>query len=113
MYGAGQNPNSLLSQLDKALENGDTVFNMSGGDQIRDYLPVEAVAANIVAIALQENITGIINCCSGKGISVKEFVQDHLKKKNKDIVLNFGYYPYPDYEPMRFWGDNSKLKKIE
>jgi len=23
-----------------------------------------------------------------------------------------GYYPYPDYEPMAFWGDNSsKLKK--
>ena len=40
----GQNPNSLLSQLDKALANGDKVFNMSGGEQVRDYLPVEKVA---------------------------------------------------------------------
>ena len=31
MYGKGQNPNSLLSQLDKALEAGDESFNMSGG----------------------------------------------------------------------------------
>src|SRR6478735_2081541 len=30
MYGKGQNPNSLLSQLDRALKNGETVFNMSG-----------------------------------------------------------------------------------
>jgi dTDP-6-deoxy-L-talose 4-dehydrogenase (NAD+) len=112
MYGAGQNPNSLLSQLDRALENGEAVFNMSGGEQIRDYLPVEKVAANITAIALQQNITGMINCSSGKGISVKEFVQNYLKEKNKNIVLNFGYYPYPDYEPMNFWGDNEKLKKI-
>jgi nucleoside-diphosphate-sugar epimerase len=113
MYGAGQNPNSLLSQLDRALEHGDAVFNMSGGEQVRDYLPVEAVAVNIVAIALQENVTGIINCCSGKGITVKDFVQNYLKEKNKSIALNLGYYPYADYESMVFWGDNSKLKKIK
>jgi nucleoside-diphosphate-sugar epimerase len=112
MYGAGQNPNSLLSQLDMALEKKEAVFNMSGGEQIRDYLPVEKVAANIVAIALQQQVTGIINCCSGKGIAVKDFVKDHLKEKNKHIVLNLGYYPYPDHEPMYFWGDAAKLNKI-
>ena len=112
MFGAGQNANSLLSQLDKALQNGDTVFNMSGGEQVRDYLPVEKVAANIVAIALQQSVTGIINCCSGKGITVKELVQNYLKAKNKSINLNFGFYPYTDYEPMSFWGDDGRLKKI-
>ncbi len=112
MYGAGQNSNSLLSQLDRALEKGDTVFNMSGGEQVRDYLPVEKVAGNIVAIALQQNVTGIINCCSGKGITVKDFVQNYLQEKGRNIVLNIGYYPYPDYEPMNFWGDDRKLKSI-
>ena len=53
MYGKGQSPNSLLSQLDKALENGEKIFNMSGGEQVRDYLPVEKVAEYIVKIALQ------------------------------------------------------------
>ncbi|MEJ7822559.1 MAG: NAD(P)-dependent oxidoreductase, partial [Chitinophagaceae bacterium] len=38
MYGKGQNPNSLLSQLESALEKGETTFNMSGGEQLRDYL---------------------------------------------------------------------------
>ncbi len=112
MYGAGQNPNSLLSQLDRALLNGDSIFNMSGGEQVRDYLPVEKVAENIVKIALQQNITGIINCCSGKGVTVKEFVENYLKEKNKSITLNLGYYPYADYEPMCFWGDDRKLKSI-
>jgi len=112
MYGAGQNPNSLLSQLHSALEKGETVFNMSGGEQVRDYLPVEKVAANIVAIALQQNIQGVINCCSGKGITVKAFVENYLKEKNKTIALNLGYYPYTDYEPMRFWGDDKKLRSV-
>ena len=53
MYGEGQNPNSLLSQLQTALQNGDQEFNMSGGEQERDYLPIEKVAEYIVTIALQ------------------------------------------------------------
>jgi nucleoside-diphosphate-sugar epimerase len=112
MYGKGQNPNSLLSQLDIALERKEEVFNMSGGQQVRDFSPVEAVAANIVRIALQKKVTGIINNCSAVPVTVQEFVEDYLKAKGKKIKLNLGHYPYPDYEPMRFWGDNKKLKSI-
>jgi dTDP-6-deoxy-L-talose 4-dehydrogenase (NAD+) len=112
MFGEGQNPNSLLSQLDKALNEGLTSFNMSGGEQTRDYLPVEKVAEYIVKISLQKKVTGVINCSSGKPITIKSFVENYLKLKNKNIQLNLGYFPYPDYEPMHFWGDNSKLKSI-
>lgn len=112
MYGEGQNPKSLLAQLDAALERGDEIFNMSGGEQVRDYLPVEKVAENIVTVALQEKVTGLVNCCSGKGITVNELVEQHLQKKGCKIELNRGFYPYPDYEPMAFWGDATKLKTI-
>ena len=112
MYGKGQNPNSLLSQLEKAIQNGDTVFNMSGGEQLRDYLPIEKVGENIVSIALQNKTNGIINCCSGVPIKIKTFVENYLRKNNKKIKLNLGYYPYPDYEAMAFWGDDKKLKTV-
>lgn len=112
MYGKGQNPKSLLSQLENAVMEGKEVFNMSGGEQVRDYMPVEEVASAIASIALQEKVSGIINCCSGNPVKIKEFVSEYLNKKQWKIDLNLGYYPYPDYEPMRFWGDNSKLKKI-
>jgi dTDP-6-deoxy-L-talose 4-dehydrogenase (NAD+) len=112
MYGEGQNPNSLLSQLETALQNGDEVFNMSGGEQLRDYLPIEKVAEYIVKIALQNKITGIINCCSGVPIKVKTFVENYLEKNKKKINLNLEYYPYPDHEAMAFWGDDKKLKSV-
>lgn len=112
MYGKGQNPKSLLSQLENALQKGDAVFNMSGGEQLRDYLPIQTVAEYIVKIALQNKINGIINCCSGVPIKVKIFVENYLEKNKKKINLNLGYYPYPDYESMAFWGDDEKLKKI-
>lgn len=112
MYGEGQNPNSILTQLEAALQRGDQIFNMSGGEQLRDYLPVEKAAENIVQIALQKNIEGVINCCSGIPISIKQLVNKYLEKKNATIQLKLGYYPYPDFEPMAFWGDTTKLKSI-
>lgn len=112
MYGKGQNPNAILSQLEKALKKKETEFRMSGGEQLRDYLPVEKVAEYIVKIAQQDQVTGIINCCSGTPISIRKLVEDYLDKKKTTIPLNLGYYPYPDYEPMEFWGDATKLNKI-
>ncbi len=112
VYGKGQNPKSILPQLDQALKNNEEVFNMSKGDQLRDYLPVEKVAEYIVQISLQNRINGIINCCSGDPISIKALIKNHMKKRKKSIRLNLGYYNYPDYEPMAFWGDTRKLDSI-
>ncbi len=112
MYGEGQNPKSLLEQLSYALNNDQKVFNMSGGDQLRDYLPVEEVAKYIVNISIQNELTGVFNCCSGEPISVRKLVENYLIQKNKSIKLNLGYYPYPDYEPMAFWGNKTKLNNI-
>lgn len=112
MYGEGQNPSSLFSQLDKALADQEEVFNMSGGEQVRDFLPIEKVAEYIITIAMQEKINGIINCASGHPVTVKQLVERYLQQRNKAISLNTGHYPYNDYEPMHFWADISKLKMI-
>ena len=110
-YGKGQSSDSILSQLDKALDNGEKAFNMSGGEQLRDYLPVEKFAEYIVQVAFQDKVKGIINCCSGVPISIRKIVEAHLAERHKKIHLNFGYYPYSELEPMAFWGDTRKLQK--
>jgi dTDP-6-deoxy-L-talose 4-dehydrogenase (NAD+) len=112
MYGEGQNENSLIPQLKKAILSGDKVFNMSGGEQLRDYLNVKTVAEYICRIALQAEINGVINCCSGKPVSIRRLVEKVISEMNSDITLDTGYYPYPDYEPLAFWGDVSRLKSI-
>lgn len=112
MYGEGQNPTSIIPALQRALNEGQAEFNMSLGDQERDFLPVEQVAAYIVQAALQTEVQGIINICSGKPISILSLVQHYLEQRKQNISLNLGFYPKPDYEPQSFWGDHSKLKKI-
>lgn len=112
IYGEGQNPKSIIPQLIAAINNKESLFNMSAGEQIRDYLPVEVVAEYIVKTCTQNEIQGIINCCSGEPISIRRLVENIIKKHQASIKLNLGYYPYPDYEPFAFWGSNKKLKKI-
>lgn len=109
MYGRGQNPDSLLAQLDSAIDRGDKCFNMSGGEQLRDFLPVEEVARRIASLAEHVESDGIYNCCSGVPISVRALVEKRIQEKNAKIELNLGFYPYPDYEPMAFWGDATKF----
>ena len=112
VFGKGQNKNSIFGQLDNSIENRDSSFNMSGGEQLRDYLPVEKAAGYIVKISLNDKYYGIINCCSGVPVSIRNLVEIYLASKRINMKLNLGFYPYPDYEPMAFWGDNSKLKMI-
>lgn len=113
MYGSGQNPNSIIPQLEKALNSSEQVFNMSGGEQIRDYLHVKEVANNIVEIALQSKISGILNNCSGSPIKLIDLVKGYLEQRNLNINLNLGYYPYSRSEPMAFWGNTQKLNQIK
>jgi dTDP-6-deoxy-L-talose 4-dehydrogenase (NAD+) len=111
-YGKGQSKKSLYSQMEDAINNNAEQFNMSQGDQLRDYITADCTAEYISKIALQDEITGIINCCSGKPVSVRKFVEDFFKERGVNIKLNLGYYPYPQFEPLAFWGDNTKLTKI-
>lgn len=113
MYGCGQNSSSLLAQLDASIDRGETVFNMSGGEQLRDYLPVSQVASNLAMILQSPEFDGIVNVCSGTPISVRRLVENHLAQRGAAIDLNLGYYPYPDYEPFAFWGDNTILQSLE
>ena len=103
MFGKGQNSNSIISQLDFAIKNNQKVFHMSGGEQLRDYLPVEKASEKLSNLYKSGN-KGIFNICSGKPISIRNLVESYIEKKNSNIIPKYGYYPYSVYEPMQFWG---------
>ena len=109
MYGEGQSETSLLSRLKRAMERGESRFAMSGGEQLRDFLPVKDVAASLVALALRQADIGVVNVCSGKPASVRTLVEGWLQENGWNMELDLGHYDYPDYEPMAFWGNRGKL----
>lgn len=112
LHGEGQNPNSLLAALDRAIETGDESFNMSAGEQLRDYLAIDTAAGYLAAILQQREFNGMINCCSGQPISVRALVEQRLRERGASIDLNLGHYPYPTHEPMAFWGVADRLQQL-
>ena len=112
LYGPGQNSNSLLAALDRSIESGEDSFNMSPGDQLRDYLAVDIAALYMVRLLEHTDFSGVVNCASGEPVSVRAMVEQHLKKRGSSMRLNFGYYPYASHEPMAFWSDSAKLRAL-
>ncbi|MDQ0318903.1 dTDP-6-deoxy-L-talose 4-dehydrogenase (NAD+) [Pararhizobium capsulatum DSM 1112] len=111
-YGPGQHPKSLWPQFQDAHRRGASVFDMSGGAQLRDFLDIGTLGALIVSLALDHPDEGVVNLCSGQPIAVCDIVARWAADLNWDVRLNLGHYPYADYEPMEFWGDDSKLQRI-
>ena len=109
LYGEGQT-NAILPQLDRAIGRGDKIFNMSMGEQLRDYLSIEQATQYLRVITEQRSVDGIINCCLGKPISIRRLIENRIEQRNAKISLNLGYYPYISHEPMAFWGNTTKLK---
>lgn len=112
LYGRGQPERTLYSQLLQAIGRGDRAFDMSGGEQVRDYLPVTEAAGYVTSLALRAANAGVVNVCSGRPCTVKSLVQGWVREAKASIRLNLGSYPYPDHEPMRFWGSNEKLRSL-
>jgi nucleoside-diphosphate-sugar epimerase len=110
LYGTGQAKSSLYAQLQDAMTAQKSAFDMSGGEQIRDFMAIEKAAERIIAISVMPGTSGTFNLCSGKPIKIKEIVGQWITEGNSAITMNLGYYPYPTSEPMAFWGSNTSIE---
>lgn len=112
LYGEGQNPNSLLASVDRAIDAGDTQFNMSTGDQLRDYLEIRQATSRLASLIARRDVDGVINCCSGQPVSVRALVEQRVRQRQSSIVLNLGHYGYSAHEPMAFWGVAQRISQL-
>jgi dTDP-6-deoxy-L-talose 4-dehydrogenase (NAD+) len=112
LYGDGQAPASLYAQFRAAVLRGDKHFDMSAGDQSRDFMKVEDAAAAIVAVALAPQTPALLNVCSGTPTTVRALVERWRAEMAAAIDLNLGAVEYPPYEPFAFWGDNGRLRAL-
>ncbi len=109
MHGAGQSKTSFFSQLECAIAENKPVFKMSAGEQLRDYLPVEEITFLTTALTCDAIASGVYNICSGQPVSLRRLAEQIITEKKSPITLKLGHYPYPEHEPMAFWGNRSKL----
>jgi nucleoside-diphosphate-sugar epimerase len=101
-YGEGQSEKSVIGLFDRAIKDKKTEFNMSHGEQIYDFLPIEDASLKI--IALLTHLDGVFNVCSGKPISLRRFLEQRAQDARKTIKLNTGFYEYKKLDSIAIWG---------
>jgi len=111
LFGDGQSPTSIWSQLSDHVLRGQTAFPMSGGQQVRDFLPIEVAASHLVRLAEVRQAAGVTNVCSGHAWTLERTVRGWMAERGWDIQLDLGRFPYPDHEPFAFWGSTRRLSE--
>ena len=104
--------NSIFGKIAAAAMRGETEFPFTTGKNLYDFIDVKELAKMIVAACVQEDITGIINCCSGKPISLAERVENYIKEHHYEIRLKYGAFPDRPYDSPGVWGNADKIHSI-
>ena len=112
IYGNDNFGNSIFCKIRKAVKEGKKTFPFTLGKNKCDFIHVDDLAKQIVLCTLQNDVLGIINCCSGKPISLADQVENYIKSNNLPIVLEYGKYPERPYDSPCVYGDNKKILKI-
>lgn len=103
---------SVFSKILQMAAEGKETFPFTDGKNKFDYIEINELAKQIAAVAMQKEVKGIINCCSGKPVSIKEQVEFFIKLHNLSIKPDFGKYPSRPYDSPCIYGDNTKIRKI-
>ncbi|MCI6583985.1 MAG: NAD(P)-dependent oxidoreductase [Mobiluncus porci] len=103
---------SIFSKLLKAGQAGQNHFPFTQGKNLYDFITVDELARQIAVISTQDKVTGIINACTGKPLSLAERVEAYIKENNLDITLDYGAYPDRPYDSPGEWGDATKVNEI-
>lgn len=114
VYGGDQPPNTLFGSLKQHIEQEASYFDMSLGQQIRDYLHIDLVSQRLAAVISSRKEFDVLNLCSGEGRALESHVRSWITQIDIDntIELKLGALPYRDEEPFALWGSSKKFEQL-
>lgn len=104
--------NSIFSKIIRADMEGKEKFPFTSGKNKYDFIMVNDLAKQIVAVTEQTRINGVINCCTGQPRTLAEQAESFIAEKGLKIQLEYGAYPDRAYDSPGIWGNPEKINKI-
>ena len=104
--------NSIFSKMKEAEARGQELFPFTTGKNKFDFITVDELAAQIAAVAMQTEVKGIINCCSGRPVALAEQAEKFIRDNNMKIRLDYGKFPDRADASPAVWGDPEKINRI-
>lgn len=112
ILGDDKNNHSIFTKLLEAEEAGKEKFPFTSGKNKYDFITVSELAHQISCVAVQDKINGVINCCTGKPVSLAECVEGYIAKNGLRIRLDYGAFPDRPYDSPCVYGDNKNINII-
>ena len=112
IFGDDEGSQSVFGKLLRAARSGETSFPFTTGKNKFDFTSVKDLAYMISCAVLQDEINGIINCCSGTPVSLAAQMEQFIKDNELNISLEYGAFPDRPYDSPGVWGNADKIKAI-
>ena len=103
---------SVFTKLLEAVDAGKKTFPFTTGKNKYDFITVDELADQIAAASTQDEVTGIINVCTGTAMSLADRMEMFIKEHKLDIKLDYGAFPDRPYDSKIVYGDAMKINEI-
>lgn len=110
--GDDKHNHSVFTKLLEADEKGQVEFPFVKGTNQFDFIDINDLAKMIAKASTQDEITGIINVCSGEPVSLKDKAEEFIKEHHLKIKLKCGVFPSRKYDSPVVYGDATLINKI-
>jgi UDP-glucuronate decarboxylase len=108
LYGPFEDERRLVPALIRALLDGHE-FPATSGNQVRDYMHVEDLAAALGALAVQR-VAGTYNVCSGEPVTIGGLINEVARIAGHPNLIRLGALSQRPGDPKFICGDNSRLR---
>lgn len=112
IFGDDAYGNSIFCKIRQAVKEGKETFPFTTGKNKYDFIHINDLAKQISACVRQDEVLGIINCCSGKPVSLADQIEWYISYNKLPIKLDYGKFPDRPYDSPCIYGDNTKINKI-
>lgn len=103
---------SVFSKIAQAAQEGKREFPFTTGQNQYDFLDYEEFCLQAAKTVEQEEVTGIVNICSGKPEKLADRAERFIRENGFDLQLQYGKFPDRPYDSKAVWGNDKKIRKI-
>ena len=104
--------NSIFGKIVQSAQDGKETFPFTTGKNMYDFISIDELAKQIALAGVQTEVDGIINCCTGKPMTLADRVEQFIKENGFQIKLEYGAFPDIPYDSPGVWGDDTKIQEI-
>jgi dTDP-6-deoxy-L-talose 4-dehydrogenase (NAD+) len=103
---------SIFSKIVQWEEEGKETFPFTSGKNKFDFIQVDELARYIAIASMQSEVTGVIECATGKPVSLADKVNEFLEGHHFKIRPEYGAFPDRPYDSPETWGNVDKITRI-